>query len=660
MYIQLLLILLSIIYLYPFSQSEASCGSSSPLKVRAVSLNSLQDKLKASQKVVHSSTLLQLAGINKIIGYIEDEQNRDIIIIGEVNSNLPSLYLEDFVVALRNAYLKYAPLENNVYQYSFPGCSIDPNPNVVKELQLVGQNIVGSSNIQATEKAITNWNKICNKSQDVRVLGIPFNTGFAKVMVEADYDMKSIVDGSAKLDISGFKSLTEMTLEKVSDDVLKNRPISISLSMNRFWFYPSINKYEESSGMVLIQQSLVSLLTNETYLNKSDHIVDAAGTNPQAKVFAENFSLLYKNIAQERHIYLKLENLFRFVALANIIKYKYPDLTNKFNLTYLLEKYPVKNTIVKKQLPGRSSVKRVDHRNDFEGGYQITQLRIPTCGGVDSAIKIGPNNFKHSSSQEPTRFKSTILNSRPKDAVFWDFDNPSDPYLNEYRDTVLLQEINSINESSSAIIVQRRNIDGYENYLAIDGDSEIYRGRDSVMLLENLTKKLNSEKEKKVYITVKSFPNEQKIQTFSHALKKELSNKNIKTKMEVISENDDNVKLEILFLPGAKMIEKTAPEKQNGMFRAIIRFTGKIGKEIINVTVYVFAKTAIIANHVITRIEQRLTDKPLSLIDNLNKTRKEIAKENGLSEDDIQLKIEVECRGVSYVIRINPKDNNGS
>src|ERR1700682_1725591 len=86
----------------------------------------------------------------------------------------------NFVVALRNAWLQYAPLKDNVYQYSNPGCSIDPNPAIVHELQRIGNFKVSSSG-DATQ-SIDNWNRVCEGQQAVRVLGIPFDTHFAQVM----------------------------------------------------------------------------------------------------------------------------------------------------------------------------------------------------------------------------------------------------------------------------------------------------------------------------------------------------------------------------------------------------------------------------------------------------------------------------------------------
>lgn len=100
--------------------------------MRAISLKALQAKLRDCQpKNSCSDKLLRLAGLNTILGFAADETNQDMIFFGQSEPGLPPLYLEDFVIALRNAWMKYAPLEGNVYQYSFPGCSIGPVPLVI-------------------------------------------------------------------------------------------------------------------------------------------------------------------------------------------------------------------------------------------------------------------------------------------------------------------------------------------------------------------------------------------------------------------------------------------------------------------------------------------------------------------------------------------------
>ena len=134
---------------------------------------------------------------------------------------------------------------------SHPGCSIDPLPEVMQELQSFERRMppIGSD---ARAKALEEWRKIYRKPQTVRVLGISFDTRFAKVLVTADYDLKKLADDTDTLDVPRFTSILDMRIGMVREAIARNQRAVLSPStMNRFWFYPDDNLYEESEGIVL-------------------------------------------------------------------------------------------------------------------------------------------------------------------------------------------------------------------------------------------------------------------------------------------------------------------------------------------------------------------------------------------------------------------------
>jgi hypothetical protein len=397
------------------------------LKGRAVSLNVLQSRLKeAEKKGATPKELLHLAGLKRITGYVVDRPNRDLILVGLLDNSLPSLYTEDFVVALRNAVRKYAERRGNTIIYSHPGCSIDPDPKTMKRLDAARRQIFSLSSYEKIEKELQKWHKICRSPQHVRVLGIPFNTRFAWAMVKADYDMKRLVDGFDTLKISGFSSLPDMTLDLVKRDVIQGRPVSVSLSsLNRFWFYPGENRYLEDKGVVTIERCQVLLLTEAEYSARGGRIVGSGRADPLAHRFCEIFTAKYADVARQRSIYAELENLFRFVALAKILKFKSAPNEAGIDLNYLLERFQVAQTPVSQQLPGRSNVKEFKHRQDVPGGYRIAQLWIPTCGGVGININVSRNNFMTATTGDLAELSALIMNTRPSpDALFWDFSRP--------------------------------------------------------------------------------------------------------------------------------------------------------------------------------------------------------------------------------------------
>lgn len=397
-------------------------ASDQPSKGRAVSLRVLQERVKRCMaKGKCPENILELCGLKKINGFVIDQKNRDLILVGRVDATAPALYLEDFVIALRNAWWKYAPLRGNTYYYSAPGCSIDPNPETIQRLQQVGRGIFSHSG--EMEKSLQKWDTICSEPQTVRILGVPFDSHFAKICVDADYYMKRLVNGSVSLGIEGFESLTDMTLSKAKEDVVQNRPISMPLScLNRFWFFPGENRYVEDKGVVLIRRCQVKLLTEEEFLTKAGKVAGSGRANPLAQTFSENFTAKYSQIANKRQIYAELEGLFRFVALAKIMKYQDAPSEAGVNLDYLLNRYPIRRTHVNRTLPGLSHVKGFEHRRDFSGGYEIAQLRLPSCGGVSIDIRIGNAIFIRDKTGRLLELREAVLKAKPSpDALYWDF-----------------------------------------------------------------------------------------------------------------------------------------------------------------------------------------------------------------------------------------------
>ena len=106
----------------------------------------------------------------------------------------------------------------------------------------------------------------------------------------------------------------------------------------------------------------------------------------------------------KRPIYAELENLFRFVALAKIIKMK----AALSETSYLLKSYPVRLRD-EKRFPSA-----------LPGTYNV-QTSFRTCGGVDMGIKISAKNFVKNSTVRLSAVRRMVLEARPEpDALSWD------------------------------------------------------------------------------------------------------------------------------------------------------------------------------------------------------------------------------------------------
>lgn len=377
---------------------------------RALSLNALAAAVKSD----HAGDALHLCGITKPIGYIEDTKNDDIILIGEADPKLPPLYADDLIVAMRNEWLLYAQNRSRVFYYSAPGCSIDPDPKVLNELQQLNSSKSGGVE-DAFQEYLKNWNSIGGKPQKVRVLGIPFDTRFARVMVEADYFMKRLVNGSASLNIKGFKSLSEMSADEVKDNLARGKPAERIVCLNRFWFNPGKATYSGNNGVFKLRECEVQLLTEEEYLSEQG-MTSSGRSNSMAKQFARNFSEHYGEIADAYPIYAELQNLFRLVGIAKLMK---DNAASCSSLDYLLKSFPMDKIQVQRDLPGLTNVKEVTDEKETRDGKITTRVVLPSCGGVNIDIRLQKTQSDPASDQS---LKKSVLGARksPK-TLFWDF-----------------------------------------------------------------------------------------------------------------------------------------------------------------------------------------------------------------------------------------------
>jgi len=447
---------------------------------RAISLKVLQQQARDFQnKGSMPTTLYYLCGITTIHGYLVDEANKDIILIGSVDKKKPPLYLDDFVIALRNAWMKYTELKGNTNYYSNPGCSIDPDPVVMGKLDEIAKQINESSSIDQTEKGLRQWDNVCNSPQKVRVMGIPFNSHFASVMVKADYDMKKIADGSDELNLLWFSTLSDLQLDEAKKQHIHGRPSSSpNGSMNRFWFCPGEYRFLEDDGAVMIETCKVKLLTEEEHLTSKGDISGTGRPNPVAQKFVNDFSSFYSEVAAQRPIYQELENLFRFVALAKAMKMKTPHEKVGLSLDYLLEQYPVSTQKVETFLQGRSNISRYKRQRESAQGSQVLQLWLPSCGGVSMDIELTPQQFERDNSNSLINLKENTINGNiTHEQLFWDsvknFPQDYIPKKSDYYIIIVLDPDAVTNLGHIALLLGGENM-GYVYYSkAVAGNSKV-------------------------------------------------------------------------------------------------------------------------------------------------------------------------------------------
>jgi hypothetical protein len=392
-------------------------------QMRAVSLKVLQSRLKsAAGRERARPELLNLCGLTRVVGYALDEKRRDLILLGEAARGGRGLRTEDLAIALRSAWLRYATPRGNKLYYSSPGCSIDPDPSALRRLGEIGR--AGSEGApESADKETEAWEAICREPHRVSVLGVPADTHFAAVMVEADYLMKRLVNGSAGVSLPGLKSLMEMRVAAVEEELGKEGPgPQPEVLLNRFWFYPGETSFREDGGLMLIERCQVVLLTEQEYVSR-EGMAGRGGADPLAKEFAGRFTARYDEIGRALPIYSELEGLFRLYALATLLRHRQV----KADLGYLLEQFPVRKTAVAAGLPGLPRVQRVEGRKEEAGRAEVTEVWVRSCGGVSMDFKIEAAKVKRAPGTKPgsKEKKAAVLKARPKsDSLYWEVGRP--------------------------------------------------------------------------------------------------------------------------------------------------------------------------------------------------------------------------------------------
>ncbi len=391
---------------------------SSKDKIRAVSLKILQKNFKTiKNRKYWPKKYFKLHYLKIVHGFLIDEKNNDIIIFGKLAPERPELYIDDFVVALRNAWAKYYQKEGQFY----PSVSIDPDPIAFEKLQKIAKNIY-------TGQFQKEWEKVCKIPYKVSIKGIPFYTRFSKIMVEADYKMKKIVAGSDSIDIAGFVNIDNMLTNMIRKKIKENKLSEIrDHNPNRFWFYPGENEYEEWDGIVIIKQYSIKLLTEQQFLNFWLFRNNEAHNETLFEEYSKQFSAYFPKIAKRYPIFQELENLFRFVTLANILHFKFRTHSSLIDevLSYFIKEFPLEKVNVPTSLYGISSIKKIEYNQKLEKSR--IQVIFPVCGGVIVKLDLSSKDIKRDNSGYLSKLKELILDSRPsRNSLYWDVTNPKD------------------------------------------------------------------------------------------------------------------------------------------------------------------------------------------------------------------------------------------
>lgn len=218
-----------------------------------------------------------------------------------VNSRQPVLRLEDLVVALR------------AFPYSGSGtseigCSIDPTQRGLARMQAYVKSI---SPRPPSAQVITAGLKKSLGEQTVTITGIPANTHFAHVMLEADYRMKLIGIGLASptVPIKSYLSLA--------------RPKSSRGGLSRWYFTPQYECVRVSPDRHVVQlgSSGARLIGAAELVAANGHRSQSARSDRASKGFTTDFTRKYAALAKAEPIYAELRNIMDLSIISAAIQF---------------------------------------------------------------------------------------------------------------------------------------------------------------------------------------------------------------------------------------------------------------------------------------------------------------------------------------------------
>jgi len=284
-----------------------------PTESRRVSLLQLDEQLAELSK---SGTEIPLelkyvGGLTRIDYVIVDRESRDLAIVGPAegfapdlqgrmrgtSSGRPVLNLEDLLVAWRAVQAK------NTYV----SCSIDPTKEGIAAFNnFTSQNQVAQPN---TVGKLFDTMAIKLGRQAISVQGVPKDTHFAVILVEADLRMKRIALGRDPSQVKGVSS--HLAFLRAGGN-----------SMSRWWFIPLYDPIQVNADRSLYHLSgqRLQLLGQDEFTTAQGDRSNAPFTKKGTTKFVQQFTDHIPELAVAHPAIAELQNLFDWMVVCTLIR----------------------------------------------------------------------------------------------------------------------------------------------------------------------------------------------------------------------------------------------------------------------------------------------------------------------------------------------------
>jgi hypothetical protein len=378
--------------------SEPPADGAFPEPTYALSLAELQ---RRARRAAGSGTLPpeleELGGLGRIHGFLQEDDG-EVVLLGDLAEREPAQHLDDWVVATRSAY--HASGGGDL------GCSID---------LWVGQD--------------DPW-----RIQKVRVFGMPPTARLAHHFVVLDYELKKVAAGLVVLSPQLVSVFDRQRTADYCGDAEQGRAEEVA---HRFWFtplYPQRPRFVADGPVTLIRRPVeVQLLTERQYHDAGGAPRGAAPPTPVAEDFASAVTALLASGGGGA--YQALRNDFRLIELARLVRLR--DVPAPA-LDYLLHEHPLARVETPSYV---AQVRREDTVRAICGGTVTEERRNGTVrvrlveaehthglrfvGGVEAAVEVRHTDVAPPGDSRLASLATRVRRSRPAArTLFWEIARP--------------------------------------------------------------------------------------------------------------------------------------------------------------------------------------------------------------------------------------------
>jgi hypothetical protein len=304
--------------------SATDPGVVKPSPLRKISLNRLEAALKQRQDtgLPASEEMKYLAGLTRVQFVFYYPDTKDIVLAGPaegwmadpagrvraLSSLRPVVELDDLVSALR----AFPPAGKPTSQIS---CSIDPTQEGLQKMQQFLRDVgsrFSAANAAKDAQYIVAGLKENLGSQEIHIRGVPADTHFAQVLVEADYRMKLIGIG-----------LEHPPIRQMISWVDRVNPAAVNRNaLQRWYFVPNYECVKETADDLAME-----LVGNGVKLVNADEVIAPDGSraasntvDAASRAFTEGFTKRYADLAAVSPVYAQLRNCIDLAVAAAFIQ----------------------------------------------------------------------------------------------------------------------------------------------------------------------------------------------------------------------------------------------------------------------------------------------------------------------------------------------------